>query len=78
MKIQASAGLAHSDDIRDPLPPLERNHRIVDACDVLIACPKDAQEQLRSGTWATVRYARKQGKRVIVITPDGTVEDSQP
>lgn len=50
-------------------PPLERNHDIVDACDLLIAASRSLQEEQRSGTWATVRYARKQGKPVIVLDP---------
>jgi len=50
-----------------PKPPLERNHDIVDATDILIACPKTKEEVLRSGTWATIRYARKQGKEVIIL-----------
>lgn len=49
-----------------PYPYLERNHHIVDACDVLIAAPRGA-EVLRSGTWATVRYAQKIGKPVLVL-----------
>lgn len=48
---------------------IARNHDIVDACEVLIACPATVGETIRSGTWATVRYARKIGKRVIVIEP---------
>ena len=52
-----------------PRPYLERNHDIVDACDVLVAAPGEREEQLRSGTWATVRYARKQGKVVYIIYP---------
>ncbi len=47
---------------------LARNHDIVDACDVLIACPS-GKEKLRSGTWATIRYARKIGKPVRIIEP---------
>ena len=50
-------------------PYLERNRNIVDACDMLIACPKSEQEELRSGTWATIRYARKTGKNVFVVNP---------
>lgn len=46
---------------------LERNNDIVAACDVLIAAPKTEKEELRSGTWATIRYARKLGKRVIIV-----------
>lgn len=52
-----------------PKPYLERNHDIVDATEVLIACPKLKREELRSGTWATVRYARKVGKPVIILWP---------
>jgi hypothetical protein len=49
-----------------------RNENIVEASDVLLACPKSSQEELRSGTWATVRYAKKQQKEIVVIYPDGT------
>lgn len=55
--------------ILEPRPYLERNHSIVDHCDVLVAAPKESTEQLRSGTWATVRYARKVGKHVRIIFP---------
>ena len=60
-------------DIGEVLPEkeyLERNHDIVDATDVLIATPKTEREELRSGTWATVRYARKKGKVVHIIKPN--------
>jgi hypothetical protein len=48
---------------------LDRNHDIVDETDILIACPATKEEELRSGTWATVRYARKQGKPVVILEP---------
>jgi hypothetical protein len=51
---------------------IARNHAIVDACQVVIATPKEADEVVRSGTWATIRYARQQGKLVLVIRPDGS------
>lgn len=54
-----------------PLPYLERNHDIVEESELLIAAPRGDQEQLRSGTWATVRYARKL-LRSVVILPRGT------
>jgi len=57
-----------------PQPYLTRNRSIVDASDMLIACPATKAEQLRSGTWATVRYARKQGKPVTIILPDGRIQ----
>jgi len=50
-------------------PYLTRNHDIVDACDVLIAVPAQDDEVLRSGTWSTVRYARKRGKPILLLTP---------
>jgi predicted Rossmann fold nucleotide-binding protein DprA/Smf involved in DNA uptake len=52
-----------------PSPFLERNHRIVNLCNVLIATPEYHVEQLRSGTWATIRYARQQQKQIIIINP---------
>jgi hypothetical protein len=56
-----------------PLPYLERNRVIVASCTVLIACPA-GPERLRSGTWATVRYAREAGKPIIMVWPNGWVE----
>lgn len=56
---------------------LERDHNIVDSCDVLIACPGEAHERIRSGTWATVRYARKKDHRRVVISPDGMIIEGE-
>jgi hypothetical protein len=56
-------------------PCLERNRIIVNHCDVLFACPKEPTEVDRSGTWATVRYARKQGLLIFICWPDGTVTE---
>jgi hypothetical protein len=53
----------------DPAPYLVRNHAIVDATDRLAATPKTRREELRSGTWATVRYARKTGKTIHMLYP---------
>lgn len=63
-----------SDDLHSAKPPLERNRDIVTACDVLLACPKGAEE-IRSGTWASVRAARRAGKRVVIFWPDGAVTE---
>jgi predicted Rossmann fold nucleotide-binding protein DprA/Smf involved in DNA uptake len=51
-------------------PPLHRNRDIVEACTVLIAVPRTRAEELRSGTWATVRYARKLGRTRYMLLPD--------
>jgi predicted Rossmann fold nucleotide-binding protein DprA/Smf involved in DNA uptake len=48
---------------------LERNKDIVSESDFLIAAPDSKKERLRSGTWATVRHARKLGKRVMILEP---------
>lgn len=50
-----------------PVSYLKRNYAIVDACNGMLAGPYTMEEQLRSGTWATIRYARKQDKRVILL-----------
>lgn len=61
-------------DVKLPRKPyLARNRDIVDATEILIAAPKGPEER-RSGTWATVRYARKLGRPVAIVWPDGRVE----
>ena len=50
-------------------PYLRRNHDIVDACSVLLVCSRTSYEILRSGTWATYRYAIKQKVKTIVYLP---------
>lgn len=48
--------------------PLVRDREIANVCDILIAAPLTDKEELRSGTWATVRYARDAGKPVIMLS----------
>lgn len=60
--------------ILKPKPYLTRNHDIVDDTQRLIATPGEREEQLRSGTWATVRYARKLRRKVTIIYPEGDWE----
>lgn len=50
-----------------------RNHDIVDATQALLAAPL-TPEIIRSGTWATVRYARKIGRPIIIVYADGRVD----
>ena len=59
----------YSKNIFAPRPYLERNRDIVDAVDILIATPRQQYEVVRSGTWATIRYARKMGRKVRIIWP---------
>lgn len=60
-----------------PLPPLARNKSLVATIDVLLATPKEYKEQLRSGTWMTIRAARKRNIQVIIIFPDGTKREEE-
>lgn len=69
----AKRAFAPADEWREPLPYLERNHKIVLASQEMIATPGEFTEQLRSGTWATIRYARKLRRPLHVIYPDGMV-----
>lgn len=62
-----------ADETRRAMPYLARNREIVDETDQLVATPKGL-EYTRSGTWSTVRYARKAGKQVTIVWPDGRVE----
>ena len=50
-----------------PLPYLIRNHRIVELCHVLIAATLSSTEEQRSGTWATVRYAKSNNRKVHIL-----------
>ena len=46
----------------------KRNRDIVDCCSMLIAAPyDDNNEELRSGTWSTVRYAQKMKKGIYLL-----------
>lgn len=59
--------------VYDVFPYLVRNKNIVDSTDILMATP-NGPETTRSGTWSTVRYARKKSKEIWIVYPDGKVE----
>ena len=58
----------------DRKAPMVRNADIVRESDVMIACPYEATEQPRGGTWATIRMARMARKPLAIVLPDGTVQ----
>ena len=71
--LRANSGRKTHALVLAPQPALLRNHAIVDACDVLIAAPSgSAASQPRSGTWATIRYAQRNGVRVALVMPDAS------
>jgi len=56
------------DLLMDEKPYLERNSDIINNSSILIACPIDKnKEELRSGTWSTVRKARKQKLTIYIL-----------
>lgn len=61
-------------EIALPEDPLKRNPKIIDDGDILVACPGMLEEELRSGTWAAIRYARKIQRPISILWPDGTIE----
>lgn len=64
---RAFVPLRANDRMFPPKSYIVRNHEIVDTCDHLFVAPKDNTEQVRSGTWATYRYARRQGRPTTII-----------
>lgn len=62
------------DEVREAKPSLTRNHDIVDECNLLIATPKTQHELLRSGTWSTIRYAKKVNRDYVIVAPSGALD----
>jgi hypothetical protein len=75
---QRKMGKFQCDEFRIPAEYLVRNRAIVLDTEVLVATPKEATESLRSGTWATVRYARTQKRNILIILPDGVLRAEAP
>jgi hypothetical protein len=61
--------------LHPPMPPLVRNQIIVEKSDLLLATPEQEKMTIRSGTWSTIRKARKFLRPVFIIYPDGTVAE---
>ena len=51
----------------------ERNQAMVNGCDLLLALPNRNKEVNRSGTWMTVRMARRANLPIVIFYPDGRV-----
>lgn len=57
---------------------LGRNRIIAISCEHLLATPGEMHEVVRSGTWATVRYARQNKKPITIVFPDGSIKEEAP
>lgn len=68
--ITSARAYRQGDEILPPKEPLARNKDIVDICDLLVAVPATKQDVVRSGTWATIRYAERVGKNKRIFRPE--------
>jgi hypothetical protein len=71
--VDSKRSFCDGDVIHPPKTYMKRNADIVNVCDLLIATPHTNHETVRSGTWSTVRKARKLGKKIIIVYPNGTI-----
>ncbi len=60
----------HNDEILPSKEFLVRDHDIVNIAYHMIAAPHTDKELVRSGTWTTVRYARKADKTISFVYPN--------
>jgi hypothetical protein len=65
------------DELRPECPHLRRNCNIVEEAEIMIATPREFQEQLHGGTWFTIRRARKKLRPLAIVLPDGIVVKEQ-
>lgn len=72
-KYRANCHMLPGEEVNEPKDYLFRNRDIVDNSAILIVCSGDEEEVLRSGTWATARYARSIKKPHIIIYPTRVV-----
>lgn len=70
--LPSKRGNTNPDLVLSPFPYIVRNHNIVNKTEALWATPRGMLEERRSGTWATIRYAKKIDRPVIIFYPDGT------
>lgn len=64
------------DVLRPEKPYLDRNRDIVDNVRTLLAVPKELSEpnhRRAGGTWYTIRYARRVGRALTIVWPDGSL-----
>jgi predicted alpha-1,6-mannanase (GH76 family) len=55
---------------------LLRNRTIVQCSQLMLGFPKSTVEEIRSGTWYTIRYTKRENSKLIIVGPDGKVLNS--
>jgi hypothetical protein len=69
---------ANCDELMPPKEYLDRNTDIAKVSSILLAAPKEVEEQLcGSGTWATIRRGRKYSDFVSIVFPNGDTRHEQ-
>lgn len=65
----------HQDNVHvNPvMDPLARDDEIAKRSKFLIACPHTQKEELRSGTWTTIRRGRKVDIPILIVWPNGVM-----
>lgn len=61
--------------IRETQNYFARNRQIVLETELLVACPRLMNEEREGGTWYTINYARKLGRKIYIIWPDGSIAE---
>ena len=75
--LDAYRAFVPSDEELPERDPIERNHDIVDASGYLLGFSPADHEIRRSGTWQTIRYARRLGRPRWVVGPSGVEIERQ-
>lgn len=61
-----------ADEVREAFEYRVRDRHIVEEVQLMLATPKFMREELRSGTWATIRDARRYFTPVIIVWSNGS------
>lgn len=70
---EAKRAFCTVDEEAEPKDFLVRDEDIARETEELVAAPPTYTEIIRDGTWTTIRRARKYGRKITLILPDGQV-----
>lgn len=65
----------YTDEWKPVVGFMARNRHLVHICDILVVCPGRMEEEFRSGTWQTCRYARRTHRHLYICWPDGSITE---